>query len=799
MIRMILVLLFSGIFVSSAAARNAEDPQIRALGPGVGGCCMALALHPENPDIMLTGVDMGAMFRTDDRGRTWTILGSNGVNPGYRGAFNAAFCPLQPNTAWAVSEHGAYKSLDAGKTWTRMTASISGAPLHWYGIAFDPADNEIVYLFQGRKSSRSIRPWSSGRIYRSSDGGKTWEKLTAPAGEKPGTGFCELLIDPASPRNARTLLIAGHSGLFRSVDGGKSWESIARTLPLPADAEPKFGTLDLSVRKGKASRIFVTVIPEITPSGKVFGGVYRSEDFGKTWKQSNRGLEKLIARQAEDNHRTGRVHSIVARSNASSGGMRCYAGSMYGVWRSDDGGKTWRQSTFPGSWRKVIRNSDGTEQALLLNNGKGNFRNSYCWQTDSFTDLAVSPVDPDLAVYNDNEGFTATFNGGKIWQDLAFDYTEAFSPGLFGKIFPVRYTHRIRSRGAHLLVCNAMRRDPFDSRTLYGAYMDLGIRVSRDGGLSWETPLQGLKTKFETGGWGWCRSVTVDPQVKGRVYASFGSDRMHISEDFGRTWREFGPPEAVRNNSDRSAHSGIVIDFDSPPHRRTLYACANNGVYKTTDGGRTWHRRISGMEGGEKITTLVKIGKTLWAASSPDDPALSRPGLFRSEDGAESWTRVSPELFRHVTDLDFCRSRPENLYVVAKKSPGYWGEGTIFRSSDGGKSWKKVHAGFEYRKLAVHPLDPERIYSAYTSLDLNRTTPAWVVSPDGGTSWKTLSGKEAITGWMMAILIDPKDPRKIYFHEPFTVYEFTDREAPVRNRPNSAASRERAVHAAAEP
>ena len=479
--------------------------------------------------------------------------------------------------------------------------------------------------------------------------------------------------------------------------------------------------------------------------------------------------------------------------------MRCYAGSMYGVWRSDDGGKTWRQSTFPGSWRKVIRNSDGTEQALLLNNGKGNFRNSYCWQTDSFTDLAVSPVDPDLAVYNDNEGFTATFNGGKIWQDLAFDYTEAFSPGLFGKIFPVRYTHRIRSRGAHLLVCNAMRRDPFDSRTLYGAYMDLGIRVSRDGGLSWETPLQGLKTKFETGGWGWCRSVTVDPQVKGRVYASFGSDRMHISEDFGRTWREFGPPEAVRNNSDRSAHSGIVIDFDSPPHRRTLYACANNGVYKTTDGGRTWHRRISGMEGGEKITTLVKIGKTLWAASSPDDPALSRPGLFRSEDGAESWTRVSPELFRHVTDLDFCRSRPENLYVVAKKSPGYWGEGTIFRSSDGGKSWKKVHAGFEYRKLAVHPLDPERIYSAYTSLDLNRTTPAWVVSPDGGTSWKTLSGKEAITGRMMAILIDPKDPRKIYFHEPFTVYEFIDREAPVRNRPNSAASRERMVHPAATP
>lgn len=778
MIQPLIVFLSAALICASAQDRTI--PEIRALGPGVGGCCMALAIHPENPNIMLTGVDMGAMFRTEDGGKSWQIPGSDGVNPGYRGAFNAAFCPRHPNTAWAVSEHGAYKSPDAGKTWKRMTGSIAGTPLHWYGIAFDPADNEIVYLFQGRKSSRAVRPWSSGMIYRSGDGGKSWKKLTSPAGEKPGTGFCELLVDPASPRTSRTLLIAGHSGLYRSDDDGKSWKSISHTLPLPSDAVPKFGTLDLHTGNGKAERIFVTVIPEITPSGRVFGGIFRSDDFGKSWKESNRGLENMIANQAKDNHRTKRVHSIVVRSNASSGGMRCYAGSMYGVWRSDDGGANWKQATFPGSRRKVIRNEDGSEQYLLLNDGKGNFRNSYCWQTDSFTDLAVSPSDPDIAVYNDNEGFTATFNGGKTWSDLAFDYTEPFEPGLFGNIFPVRYTHRIRTRGPHLLVCNAMRRDPFDPSTFYAAYMDLGLRVSRDGGISWEAPLKGLKTKFETGGWGWCRSVTVDPQVKGRVYATFGSDRMHISEDSGRTWREFGPKQAIRQNSDRSAHSGIVIDFDTPPARRTLYACANNGIYKTTDGGLSWQRRNHGLDGGENITTLLKIGKTLWAASNPNDSSLKNPGLFRSDDGAATWTRVNPGQFRFVTSLDWCRTKPDHLYAVTKSGPGYWGNGTILRSKDGGNSWTEASGGFEYRMIAVHPFDPERIYSAFTAQDLNRTTPAWVVSRNGGESWQILSGSHAMTGRMMAILIDPQDPRRIYFHEPFTVYELIDRNAPLR-------------------
>lgn len=774
--------LFSLLLAATVgiAAQNQAQPEIRALGPGVGGCCMALAIHPANPNIMLTGVDMGAMFRTEDGGKNWEIIGDSDVNPGYRGAFNAAFCPLKPETAWAVSEHGAYKSLDSGKTWSRMSGSISGAALHWYGIAFDPADNDIVYLFQGRKSSRSPREWSRGMIYRSGDGGKSWRKLTSPAGEKPGTGFCELVVDPASPKTSRHLILAGHSGLFRSEDDGKSWKSIAGNVPLPSDAEPKFGTLDAYVRNGKIERLFVTVIPEVTPSGKAFGGVFSSNDFGTTWKEANHGLEKLIENQAKDNHRTKRVHSIVARSNASSGGKRCYAGSMYGVWRSDDGGDSWRQVTFPGSLRKVIRNEDGTEQYLLLNTGKGNFRNSYCWQTDSFTDLAVSASNPDIAVYNDNEGFTATFDGGSLWSDLAFDYTEAFAPGLFGNIFPVRYTHRIRSRGPQLLVCNAMRRDPFDPDTFYAAYMDLGVRVSRDGGKSWEAPLKGLRTKFETGGWGWCRSVTVDPQVKGRVYATFGSDRMHISNDFGRTWQEFGPKEAIRQDSDRSAHSGIVIDFDSPPEKRTLYACANNGVYKTTDGGKSWERRIAGMEGGEKISILLKTGKTLWAATNPNDSTQKNPGLFRSDDGAATWRKVNPGQFRYVTSLDYCRTRPDHLYAVTKQNAGYWGDGTVYRSSDGGKSWKKVCGGQEYRMIAVNPFDPERIYSAYTAQDLNRTTPAWVVSGNGGKSWKKLSGGSAMSGRLQSIIIDSHNPGKIRFHEPFTVYEITDAEAPVK-------------------
>ena len=127
----------SGIFFSMAAAvlfcslcGRAEDG-VRLLGPGVGGACYALAIDPANPQTIIGGLDMGFAFRTADGGRSWQVLGGDGINPGYRGCFQAAFAPDNPSVAWIVSEHGAYRSEDNGKTFHSLSVEKKGGMLRY--------------------------------------------------------------------------------------------------------------------------------------------------------------------------------------------------------------------------------------------------------------------------------------------------------------------------------------------------------------------------------------------------------------------------------------------------------------------------------------------------------------------------------------------------------------------------------------------------------------------------------------------------------------------------------------------
>ena len=779
--RRLSITLFLSTLTIFSAISSEPDAVVRRLSPGPGGSCPMLAIHPKNPEIILSGLDMGYAFRTDDGGKTWQVLGDHGkVNPGYRGCFAAAFSPSDPNVVWIASEHGAYKSVDCGKTFRFMTAPIGGTGGRWEGIVIDPADANRVYVFQG-ESSINLRPasWSRGRVIFTSDGGKNWSDLTPPAGNEKGIGFTDLIIDPTSDRNARHLMISGYSGLFSSSDGGKSWKNLSGNFAFPRGATPWFGTLDIA-QTGKGTRVFATVKPERTPSGKIYGGNYISHDFGRSWKEFNGNLDMktLVSRPT---HKNGwMLRSCATRPE------RCYLGvrDPGQIYRSDDSGNSWKLVTYPGTVWKRINNPDGTWVVFNVNDGSGNYGHSVIWRVDSLMELAVSDSNPDVVSYNDNCGTTISTNGGKTWNDATFDYTEPFAPGLFGESKPVRHTHRIRSRGVYLMCTSCLRRDPFDPNVYYSGNFDHSLAVSRDGGKSWETPTKGLRTWAETG-WGWCHSVTVDPQVKGRVYATFGTNRAYQSDDFGKSWKEIGPQKAVTQRAKvRCADSGIVIDHDSPENTRTLYLCSYDGVWKTSDGGKTWEKKSRGLPPGP-VTTLVKIGKTLFAGSMLDADAnrkkVTRHGLFRSDDGAESWHAVFPQEFsKRIFCVDYCRTSPQNIYVVTKEGTGYWGEGKIWRSSDGGRSWSLAASGKEYRFVAVNPYDPDWIYSHYTSADVTKDQPAWVRSTDGGKNWKTISGEAALTGRVYNLLIDPADPHRIYFHEPYAVCEYIDASAPTK-------------------
>ncbi|UKI31946.1 MAG: hypothetical protein L6W00_30385 [Lentisphaeria bacterium] len=767
------------VLLATVTAAREQNSTVRRFSAGPGGSCRALAIHPKNSGIILSGLDMGYAFRTADGGKSWQVLGDhNKTNPGYRGCFGAAFSASNPKIAWIVSEHGAYKSTDGGITFELMTASLGGEGRRYTYVTIDPDDCNRVYIMQGGTPNMKPSKWTCGWIFFTADGGLTWTRLAPPVNAEPGSGFTELVIDSLSNPKSRRLMVSGYSGLYVSENGGMSWKSIADRLPFPPGAEPRFGTLD-SVKVGKEVRTLLTVLPGRTPAGSCYGGVYSSFDFGKTWKESNGGLN-LTKLTLPPEKRNG----WIVRSCASHPD-RCYLGihSPGSVYRSDDGGKNWKIVTNPDTVYKRFDNEDGTSRTFLINGGGGNFRNSLVWRVDGMMNLAVSAADPDTIAYNDNCGTTMSTDGGKSWSDIMFDYTDAFAPGLFGDIHPVKYTHRIKSRGVHLLCSSGMYRDIFDSRIFYAGIFDHGIMISRDGGESWECPTRGLRTSGETG-WGWCHSITLEPRVKGRLYATFGTNRAYRSDDFGHSWVEIGPSDAVtKNRKEKLADSGIVIETDAPITPGTLYLCANYGLWKTTDGGKSWRKTVNGLPPGP-VTKLVKIGKTLFAGSMLDNDTDGRRfhqyGLFRSDDGAESWHPVCPEkLGKRIFCIAFCKSAPENIYVVTKEGTGYWGEGKIWRSQDAGKTWNLVASGKEYRFVAVNPYNPNWIYSHYTSFDVTKQ-PAWVRSTDGGKNWKTISGEVAMTGRVYNLLIDQNDPRRVFYHEPYAVCEYFDSDAPVK-------------------
>ena len=99
--------------------------------PGIGGAMQAIAPHPTNPDILFAGVDMGALFRSDDGGKNWTLLGTgkNNENPGLGGGFSIAVDPSNPETVWSASGE-IYKSTDGGKKWNMMNRSPEFAGIH---------------------------------------------------------------------------------------------------------------------------------------------------------------------------------------------------------------------------------------------------------------------------------------------------------------------------------------------------------------------------------------------------------------------------------------------------------------------------------------------------------------------------------------------------------------------------------------------------------------------------------------------------------------------------------------------
>ncbi len=353
------------------------------VGPSRGGRSIAVAGSDARVNEYYFGATGGGLWKTTDGGTTWHPVTDGQIGSASVGA--VAVCSSNPDVVYIGTGEselrgnveqgdGVYRSTDAGKTWTHLgleaTQNISKIR-----IASDDCDHVYVAAFGVHSAPNPERG-----VYKSTDGGKSWKKVLY---RNDKTGAVDLIIDPNDPdvlyaslweawRKSWGFSSGGPgSGIFKSTDAGEHWTEITSNLGLQP-ASP-IGKIGLAVSPANSKRVWALV--EHEPEG----GVYRSDDAGRTWTRVND--ERKLRQRA---FYYSRIYADPKDENV------VYALNT-GIYRSKDGGKT-----FPTS--------------LGVPHGDNH-------------DLWIAPGDPDRMIEANDGGATVSVDAGETW--TAEDYPTA--------------------------------------------------------------------------------------------------------------------------------------------------------------------------------------------------------------------------------------------------------------------------------------------------------------------------------------------------------------------------------------
>ena len=263
--------------------------EYRSIGPYRGGRSAAVTGVPGAPLLYYFGATGGGVWKTQDGGQSWSNI-SDGYFGGSIGA--VAVSEWDPNVIYVgggektvrgnVSHgYGMWKSTDAGKTWTHIGLKSS---YHISRIRIHPKNPDVVYA---AVMGNLFKDTEERGVYRSTDGGVNWEQVLFVS---PAAGAVDLIMDPTNPRimyastwNIRrtpySLSSGGEeSGLWKSTDGGDTWDEITRNEGLP---EGTVGIIGVTVSPVNPERVWAIIESEN-------GGVFRSENGGETWTLINK-------------------------------------------------------------------------------------------------------------------------------------------------------------------------------------------------------------------------------------------------------------------------------------------------------------------------------------------------------------------------------------------------------------------------------------------------------------------------------------------------------------------------------
>jgi hypothetical protein len=717
--------IFAVLSFALGQTSNLRLDKWRVIGPGGGGAQFIPTVSPHDPNQVLVACDMTGSYLTRDAGASWRMFNLRGRVHFF------VFDPIDRNVFYAKAT-GLWRSSDGANTWQLIHPDP--AAIQSIDMSNDHADERIVAKGDsaGTVTALAVDPADSDTLFaavqqdrtvfslqESRDRGRSW-KTTAPL-----TGGRRIFVDPQSPKQNRTLYVAGPDGI--SVRENGQWSR----NPAPAGA----GNL-VDISGGFPAEGGKLILYAIAPRA-----LFISTDAGAQWTRSGVGPEGT------------RYQAVATSANFPNAAYVSYSrlkqgtDSFFGVARTTNFGRNWDIV-----WKESRTPATNIQDA---------------WVTELFgptwgenpLSLGVAPQDPELCYGTDYGRTLRTTDGGKTWKAV---YSTRLPDG------------STTSSGLDVTTCYGVHFDPFDQNRVFISYTDIGLFRSENGGRSWISSSTGVPKQWvNTTYW-----MVFDPQVRGRAWgvmsgihdlprpkmwrsispASYNGG-VCVSNDGGINWVRSteGMPE--------TAATHIILDPHSPSSARVLYVAAyGRGVFKSVDGGKSWVLKNAGIEGAEPFAWRLALdGKGalyLVVARRSDDGSIGSDkdgALYRSDDGAESWTRLKlPEGVNGPNGLAIDPADPARLYLAAwgRQAPVRQSGGGIFISTDRGATWRASLAADQH--VYDVTIDPENAAVLYAC---GFESSAWR-SADRGENWQRIKGYNF--KWGHRVIPDPVNPQLIY-------------------------------------
>ena len=711
------------LILAVLSAGTSVRPEWRNIGPGGGGWIQSVCAGLHNVDRLYVGCDVGGFYRSDNGGRSYTILNS-GLWDYW---VECIVChPSEPDTIYLGCESGVYRSGDGGRAWEWLRNGFPAERRYGWSapigaLAIDPRAPDTLYAGIGRPRRSAF---GRGALYKTTDAGVTWAQANE-AGSLPDDALIsDLLIDPA---DSRRLYLACPNGVYQSHDAGATWSRTIDGLPHPHVRR-------LAYCPAEPTTLYLTLH---SPPGQEpwQGGVYKSVDRGVTWAPAGLGsLSRSVGKPGQPGPLTANYDRIAVHPRNPDivyvGGASWVNATLY---KSIDGG---------GTWHDVVRR-------------RGEVNIDQGWLTmwgPTVKCLSVSPVDPDVVVFGTSGAVFRSRNAGRTWEQA---YTELLPDG------------RVRGTGLEVTCVHMIRVHPADPRRLYVGYYDIGLLVSSDRGDTFRRCVDGIFPRELRNS---CFAVAFDPRDPEHCWGSFGawgSNRGVVAEssDGGVSWALCGHPDTGLPDA---RHRTLIVETEQGEGAARLFTTADgHGVYASADGGETWEARNQGLPHLD-VRALVRHPQSpavFWCALDARGAALAT--VCRSDDYCRTWGTVSRDL--DAADLKRMVAGPganPRLYIAArnKNLNGRIVTGGLLRSDDGGASWRRVLEDDFVQGLAVDPSDPDVVYAGLTDHPYHDrcTGDGVVMSRDGGRNWISLNGAGLTCLQVGCIVIDPHSPGRVY-------------------------------------